>query len=87
MRGRTKSEYGIVNVNVKYYFVYYIFYINDIIIKVITTLTLTIAYPKVKSPRTLIYARVEKELTLTIADVNVRTNARNERLRIAIDLN
>ena len=30
---------------------------------------------------------VEKELTLTIADVNVRAIARNERLRIAIDLN
>ena len=31
VQGKTKSEYGIVNVNVKYYLVYYIFYIKEII--------------------------------------------------------
>ena len=31
VQGKTKSEYGIVNVNVKYYLVYYIFYIKGII--------------------------------------------------------
>ena len=38
-------------------------------------------------PHLDIYARVEKELTLTPVAVNVKAAARNERLTIAIDLN
>ncbi len=56
---------------------YYLFYINNIIKKVILTLTLTIQYLEPNSFTLWYYAEIETEPTLTTGDVNVNVHARN----------